>query len=100
MRLGNYVQKLIMLCCAASLHIACITVVRPSMCSAHLHWGSSRLWIYCLQNRRNKPEWCTSDDVWRMQCTCQGCAKDIMAAGALCPMCRASIRRTITAKFE
>ncbi|CAL5223093.1 g5554 [Coccomyxa viridis] len=32
-------------------------------------------------------------------CTCQGCAGDIMAAGSLCPMCRASIRSTITARF-
>ncbi|CAL5227135.1 g10046 [Coccomyxa viridis] len=32
-------------------------------------------------------------------CTCQGCAKDIMAAGALCPMCRAKIQSTITARF-
>ncbi|CAL5223071.1 g5529 [Coccomyxa viridis] len=32
-------------------------------------------------------------------CTCQGCARDIMAAGALCPMCRASIQSTIKARF-
>ncbi|CAL5223080.1 g5539 [Coccomyxa viridis] len=32
-------------------------------------------------------------------CTCQGCAKDIMAAGGPCPMCRAKIQSTITARF-
>ncbi|CAL5223096.1 g5557 [Coccomyxa viridis] len=32
-------------------------------------------------------------------CTCQGCAGDVMAAGALCRMCCASIRSTITARF-
>ncbi|CAL5227133.1 g10044 [Coccomyxa viridis] len=32
-------------------------------------------------------------------CTCQSCASDIMAAGALCPMCRTNIQRTITARF-
>ena len=34
-----------------------------------------------------------------VQCTCQGCAKDIMAAGAICPMCRTNIKSTITARF-
>ena len=37
--------------------------------------------------------------VCHLQCTCHGCAKDIMAAGGLCPMCRASIHSTITARF-
>ncbi|CAL5223081.1 g5540 [Coccomyxa viridis] len=32
-------------------------------------------------------------------CTCQGCAKDIMAAGGLCPMCRSKIQSTIIARF-
>ncbi len=40
-----------------------------------------------------------SDDACYLQCTCQGCAKDIMAAGGLCPMCRAKIQTTITARF-
>ncbi|CAL5223082.1 g5541 [Coccomyxa viridis] len=31
--------------------------------------------------------------------TCQGCAKDIMAAGGLCPMCRANIQSTIKTRF-
>ncbi|CAL5223801.1 g6372 [Coccomyxa viridis] len=32
-------------------------------------------------------------------CTCQSCASDVMAAGALCPMCRTRIHSTITVKF-
>ncbi|CAL5223067.1 g5525 [Coccomyxa viridis] len=32
-------------------------------------------------------------------CTCQSCARDIMATGALCPMCRTDIKSTITARF-
>ena len=37
--------------------------------------------------------------VWHPQCTCQGCARDIMSAGALCPICRSNIQSTITARF-
>ena len=40
-----------------------------------------------------------SHNVWHLQCTCEGCTREIMAAGGLCPMCRASIYSTITARF-
>ena len=36
---------------------------------------------------------------WHVQCACKGCAKDIMAAGALFPMCRSEVERTITPRF-
>ena len=39
------------------------------------------------------------NEALHLQCTCQDCAKDIMAKGGLCPMFRANIPSTITAKF-
>ena len=50
-------------------------------------------------NRRWTMRQLSSDDVWRLQCICKGCAQDIMAAGALCPMCRTRIQQTIIARF-
>ena len=41
-----------------------------------------------------------SDNVWHLQCTCQSCARDIMAAGGLCPMCRAKTQSTTKTRFE
>ena len=34
-----------------------------------------------------------------LQGLCKGCAKDIMAAGPLCPICRVNIQGTIKARF-
>ena len=55
--------------------------------------------VYIHFMRASESKVAASDDVWRLQCTCQGCAKDVMAAGALCPMCRSKIQSTITARF-
>ncbi|CAL5223135.1 g5600 [Coccomyxa viridis] len=52
------------------------------------------LCVVCMENAR-KIVFCDCGHL----CTCQGCAADIMAAGALCPMCRASIKGTFTVYF-
>ncbi len=68
----------------------CSCMERMVLCF-HMHSGKA-LGLTCCSAA-------SSNDLQCLQCTCQGCAKDIMAAGALCPMCRASIQKTITAKF-
>ncbi len=43
---------------------------------------------------------CITETLCSVQCTCQGCAADIMAQkDALCPLCRARIADKVVAKF-
>lgn len=81
-----------MLCAYAARRSACITLSDQENVLSGLH-GNEELSTCVLT-----PAECDLT-VWHLQCTCQGCARDIMAAGALCPMCRRNIQSTITARF-
>lgn len=55
--------------------------------------------VWCTERLAHEGDTVTCDGVWLLQCTCQSCAKDIMAAGAPCPLCRTNIERTITVRL-
>lgn len=71
--------------------------------------SADAVWTSCCSQPQRVPVCC--DWVWvlrkkavvmsvvcGLQCTCKGCAEDIMATGGLCPICRAKIESTITVK--
>ena len=49
-----------------------------------------------LQSELNKA---ASDAMWHLQCACKACTNDILAAGALCPVCSNKIQSTIIVRY-